>query len=131
VIYPEENDVLLLLCEDARLEVGNKVTLIGWYVGGDILLPSPNNLQVMLQSLALVFYVRSGDGEFQSSIKIINPAESGIAETPPSQFIIKKGAFAAQLLRIVPFSAMIGKYVVEFRLNERVYRTEFAVMSQN
>ena len=125
--YPADSDVVLLLCEDARLEVGNKVTIIGWYVGGDIVIPKSEEDQVLLPSLALIFLIRSGDGEFQGTAKVIHPNGSAIIETQPLQIPIRKGASAAHLLRAVPFSAKIGKYTAEFRLNERTYHSGFTV----
>jgi hypothetical protein len=129
VIYPDDSDVVLLISEDARLEVGNKVTIIGWYVGGNIVIPK-SDTQLILQSLALIFLIRSGDGDFHLSTKITDPSGSIVIETTPLTLLIRMGASSAQLLRLVPFTPIIGSYTVDLRINERVYHSEFAVTAQ-
>jgi hypothetical protein len=129
VIYPNDADVILLLCEDARLEIGNKITIIGWYVGGDILIPQPNP-QPVLQSLCLIFHIRSGDGEFSVSTKVIDPNGTTIVETQVSKISINRGSATAQILKLVPFSSLYGRYNVELYLEEKAYRRQFAVAAQ-
>ena len=51
-------EVLFVVCEDARTELGNKVSLLGLYVGNEVLFPPNSNY--IIPSLTFAFLIRYG-----------------------------------------------------------------------
>ncbi|MEW5976702.1 MAG: hypothetical protein AB1898_12940 [Acidobacteriota bacterium] len=78
-----------ILCDDVRLEAGNKLSLMGIFA--NIYFPSlPSNV---LKFALLNHWV--GNGDHITEIKIVSPDRSQIvASVPPSQFAISPGGFA-------------------------------------
>jgi hypothetical protein len=127
--YPDDPDVVLLLCDDFRLEAGNKITLLGWFTGGDVrLLADAAPDTIMLSSICLVFLLRSGEGQFQASIRLISPGVGHEQlESPRTDFIKTAEAPAVHIVKITPFHPRIGTYVVELSLDGKKYQRSFKV----
>ena len=77
--YPTNDKVDFLTCETVRAETGGKLTLMGYYVGGSIILPASITLPAQIQ-LALVYVLRDGEGKFNCKLRIGIPAHKGVQE---------------------------------------------------
>src|SRR5258706_1529993 len=75
---PSDSDILFLLADLARNEAGGKMTLMGLYTDGAILIPNGTALPVNLQ---LVFYylVKAGEGDFKADFRVIAPSGKQVA----------------------------------------------------
>jgi hypothetical protein len=127
--YPADSDVVMLLCDDFRLEIGNKITLLGWLTGGDLRIPADADAKaVVLQSLCVIFLLRSGQGTFNVSIRVIGPeAEGNSLESPHADLIKDPEMPAVHIVKIAPFHPQIGTYIVELNLDGNRYQRNFKV----
>ena len=71
-----------LICDDVRLEVGNKVSLMG--VFQNVFLPTFPSVVV---KFAVVNHWE-GNGEFQTQVKILNPVREETVSSVPASFTI-------------------------------------------
>src|SRR5919199_4679400 len=78
-----------ILCEDVRLEVGQKLSLIGVFYA--IQVP-----QLPINVLKLVILNHwSGDGQYLSEVRILTPDRTQpVAVSPPSPFQVPPDGFA-------------------------------------
>ncbi len=107
-----------LLCDDVRLEAGNKLSVMGIFQ--NIYLES-------LPSTVLKFALLNhwvGNGEHTTEIKIVSPNRSQIiANTAPSSFSLSSGGFADN---ITIFSNVVfnqeGLHIIQIYLNHIMVR---------
>jgi hypothetical protein len=107
-----------LLCDDIRLEVGNKLSVMGLF---------QNVYLQALPSTILKFALLNrweGDGEHTTEIKIISPDRTKIiANTAPSPFSLMPGGFADN---VTIFSNVVfsdeGPHVIQIYLNSIMVR---------
>ncbi len=106
-----------IICEDVRLEVNNKLSLMGlFYV---IQVPQ---LPVTLLKMAIINHW-SGDGQYLSEVRILTPDRSQpIAVSPPSPFQVPQNGFAdnVTIFANVNFPAA-GNYLVQTLINSNLF----------
>jgi hypothetical protein len=71
--YPSDARALFLLCESVRQEQNSKLTLLGLYTGGELLVPLDTKL-VTLQSLGILFIFYDGEGTFSPTLNLFAPS---------------------------------------------------------
>jgi hypothetical protein len=107
-----------LLCDDIRLEAGNKLSVMGMF---------QNIYLQAVPSTILKFAILNrweGDGEHTTEIKIISPDRTKIiANTTPSPFSLTPGGFADN---VTIFSNVVfaeeGPHVIQIYLNAIMVR---------
>jgi len=113
--------VYCIVCDDVRLEVGNKLSLMG--VFENVFLPS-------FPSILLKFAVVNhweGDGRYETQVKVLNPERREVVASVPSTFAIENQGYADNITfftnvafdRPGPFTVQIfidGKQVAEKRI---------------
>jgi hypothetical protein len=80
--------VYSIVCDDVRLEMGNKLSLMG--VFENVFLPS-------FPSILLKFAVVNhweGDGQFETQVRIMNPERRELVASAPSTFKIENQGYA-------------------------------------
>src|SRR5215471_2636191 len=78
-----------ILCEDVRLEVGQKLSLIGVFYSVQV-----PQLPITILKLAILNHW-SGQGQYLSEVRILTPdRREPIAVSPPSSFEIPPDGFA-------------------------------------
>lgn len=110
--------VYSIFCDDVRLEVGNKLTLVG--VFSAIWLP---HLPATLLKFAVVHHWR-GEGEYLSEVRILSPdRKQAIAASPPASFTIPPGGHAdnVTIFANVTFP-WAGTYIVQTLVNSTLFR---------
>ena len=110
--------VYSLLCDDIRLEAGNKLSVMGLFQ--NIYL---HTLPATILKFALLDRWE-GDGEHTTEIKIISPDRTKIiANTAPSPFSLSPGGFADN---VTIFSNVVfteeGSHVIQIYLNAIMVR---------
>lgn len=110
--------VYSLLCDDIRLEAGNKLSVMGLFQ--NIYL---HTLPATILKFALLNRWE-GDGEHTTDIKIISPDRTKIiANTAPSPFSLSPGGFADN---VTIFSNVVfteeGPHVIQIYLNSIMVR---------
>jgi hypothetical protein len=80
--------VYTLLCDDVRLEMGNKISLMGIFQNIMV-----DNLPVSLIKFAVVNHWR-GDGNHQTEVRILAPSKNNVVVTSqPTQIQLAPGGF--------------------------------------
>ena len=114
-----------ILCEDVRLEINHKLSLMGLFYA--IQVPQ---LPVTLLKLVVLNHW-SGDGQYLSEVRILSPDGSQpIAVSPPSPFHVPAGGYAdnVTIFANISFPAP-GNYVVQTLVNSNVYSEQALTVS--
>ena len=118
---PEENKkielIYTLFCDDVRLEVGNKLSLMG--VFQNILV---QQLPVSLIKFAVVNHWR-GEGTHLSEVRILTPdRQQPIAVSQPAPFEIARDGFADNISFFINATFPVdGQYWVQTLINSTLY----------
>jgi hypothetical protein len=107
--------VYKLFCDDVRLEVGNKLSLMG--VFQEIYV---QQLPAVLNRFAIVTHWR-GDGEYAMQIRILAPNRSEVASSQPAKFQIPKDGYANNVTFFLNLQlAQEGAYTIQTILDDKV-----------
>jgi hypothetical protein len=113
-----------LVCEDLRLEKGNKATILGFYgvapnVGIKIL-----DLKLPLQSIMFMFIGGEGEGQFKVALRILNEKGVEAKQLPELDFNIEppsaRTSTIAFGLRNFTFDTL-GTYTVQLSVDGKVH----------
>jgi hypothetical protein len=117
-----------ILCEDVRLEVGQKLSLIGVFYA--IQVP-----QLPINILKLVILNHwSGGGQYLSEVRILTPDRTQpIAVSQPSAFEIPPGGYADNVTMFANIAFPVaGDYVVQTLINSTLFAEQWlTVMDVN
>jgi hypothetical protein len=116
---PTKEQVIFVPCDDVRQEIGNKSSFMGVYTGFDIAFPkeAPQEITFLI---ALVFWLIGGEGHFRYSIKVYDPNEAEVVNTP-TETLDKKANEAALLAIKLPIKVSVGKYRIVLDLDGRQF----------
>lgn len=106
-----------LFCEDVRLEVNHKLSLMGLFYAVQV-----PQLPVTLLKFAVLNHW-SGEGQYLSEVRILTPDRAQpVAVSPPSPFDIPVNGFAdnVTLFANVTFPAP-GNYIVQALINSNLF----------
>jgi hypothetical protein len=106
-----------LYCDDVRLEVGNKLSLMG--VFQNIMV---QQLPVSLIKFAVVNHWQ-GDGEYLSEVRILTPDKKHpVVVSQPTRFEISSGGFADNISFFVNVTfPAAGQYWVQTLINSNLF----------
>ena len=112
-----------LICEDVRLEVGQKLTLLGFTPGYTLnVQPGITNPQL---NLSLVFVFNKGEGEFAGSFSLTGPNGIVGAELPVAHTHVGPDSSMASVFQFKPTPQIpLGQYLAKVTLNRRTYEQE-------
>jgi len=117
-----------IICEDVRLEVGQKLSLIGVFYA----LQVP---QLPINVLKLVILNHwSGAGQYLSEVRILTPDRTQpVAVSQPSAFEIPMGGYADNVTLFVNVTFPVaGDYVVQALINSTLFAEQpLTVMDVN
>lgn len=115
-----------IVCEDVRLEVNHKLSLMGIFYA--IQVPQ---LPVTLLKMAILNHW-SGEGQYLSEVRILTPDRSQpVAVSPPSAFEIPENGYADNITIFanVGFAAA-GNYVVQTLINSNLFTEQILTVSE-
>ncbi len=125
--YPTQENSHFLLCDDIRMEMGNKPSIMGWYSNNDILF-SPQT-EKMVTPFAVAFIAYDGEGEFEVKFEIENPdgevkikQELGKSVKKPETAMLMVNKFNA-----LDFSKE-GTYKIRIMLDSEEYEQDLKVI---
>lgn len=114
-----------LMCEDIRLEISHKLSLMGVFYS----LQVPHFPVTLLKIVILNHW--SGEGQYLSEVRILTPDRSQpVAVSPPSPFEIPPGGFAdnVTIFANIVFPAS-GNYVVQTLVNSNLFAENLLTVS--
>jgi hypothetical protein len=125
--FPTDSATLFLVCEIVRQEPEGKVTLIGVFTAGDILVPLETALS--LPSLGILFVFKDGEGKFSCTMSMFSPSGHVIIDKIKLADVEKQRESAHNLvLNFSPFqTAEFGTFRVVIQLNDRSYERTFQI----
>jgi hypothetical protein len=109
--------VYQILCDDVRLEIGNKLSLMGIFQEVYV-----QKLPVMLPKIAIVTQWRGG-GNYTSEVRIISPDRVvTIASSPETPFQIPHNGYANNITFFINIQfERPGDYIVQTYLNSNLF----------
>jgi hypothetical protein len=124
-----------LLADSVREELGGKLTVIGLYTGGEVILQGampadvPKGYERMaLPGLTILAVCEDGEGQFQLEFELYDPSDRPLGKSAPTQVVKAKNAPQNLIFPLVPFLVpRFGRYRFELRLNNRKYEYSFTV----
>lgn len=127
---PERNEktqlVYTILCDDVRLEVGNKLSLMGIFQ--NIIVPK---LPVWLSKFAVVNHWR-GEGTHLSQVIILTPdKQQEVVKSQPTAFEIASGGFADNISFFVNVTFPVaGHYWVQMLVDSNLYSEQTLLVAE-
>jgi hypothetical protein len=122
---PTDNEVNVLVCDDVRLEMNKKLTLVGFYAGRSI--NAANIGPQFTVPLAFLFLFSGGEGKFSMRFEIKAPSGNKIVEDAP-QIEKVKNATAIHVIKILHFPLVeTGTYRFDIYLGTKLYSRPFAI----
>jgi hypothetical protein len=114
-----------IMCEDVRLEMNQKLSLMGLFYG--IQVPQ---LPVTLLKMVILNHW-SGEGQYLSEVRILTPDRGQpIAVSPPSPFEIPANGFADNVTIFANLSfPAAGNYIVQTLINSNLFSEQVLTVS--
>src|ERR1044071_10391283 len=114
-----------ILCEDVRLEINNKLSLMGLFYS--IQVPQ---LPITLLKLVILNHW-SGAGQYLSEVRILTPDRTQpIAVSPPSSIEIPAQGFADNITVFANLTfPMPGNYVVQTLINSNLFAEQTLIVN--
>ena len=106
-----------LICEDVRLEINHKLSLMGLFYAIQV-----QQLPVTLLKLVILNHW-SGEGQFLSEVRILTPDRTQpIAVSPPSPFEVPANGFADNVTMFANITfPTTGNYVIQTLINSNLF----------
>ena len=111
--------IYTIFCDDVRLEVGNKLSLMGVFQN---ILAQPQQFPLTLFKFAVVNHWQ-GEGEYLSEVRILAPdRQRTVVISQPTRFEILPGGFADNISFFVNVTfPQPGQYWVQTLINAEVF----------
>jgi hypothetical protein len=107
--------VYSIVCDDVRIEMGNKLSLMGLF---------ENIFLQGFPSVLLKFAVVNhwiGDGEFETNVKVLSPDRREIVVSAPSKFIIENNGYADNVTFFTNVSFdRAGAHVIQIHIDGKL-----------
>lgn len=106
-----------LICEDVRLEMNHKLSLMGLFYAIQV----PQFPVTLLKLVILNHW--SGEGQFLSEVRILSPDRTQpIAVSPPSPFEVPANGFADNVTMFANITFPItGNYIIQTLINSTLF----------
>jgi len=114
-----------ILCEDVRLEINHKLSLMGIFYAIQV-----QQLPVTLLKIVILNHW-SGDGQYLSEVRILTPDRSQpVAVSAPSPFEVPRDGFADNVTIFANISfPTAGGYVLQTLINSNVFSEQTLVVT--
>lgn len=124
--YPVSSN--FILCEDVRKEEGNKVSLLGFFSGGDIQLVGdvlPD--KTAIESVCIYAIFNGGDGSFKQRMRFV-PAGAEPIDVAGEDVLMKQGTPHVVTVKFKPFPVhALGDYSLTIYFDDHEYTYSFPV----
>ena len=126
-VYPPKISTFLI-ADAIRREVHGKITIIGAFAGGQILLAPGSTFPAALP-LAFFTAFTEGEGNFKARLRIFDPNNNRLGNEVEIGSVTKLPDQPMQLMvnfNVLPFP-MSGTYKIEVSLDDRVYTEHISI----
>lgn len=115
-----------ILCDDVRLEMGNKLSLMGIFQNIMV-----ERVPVTLIKFAVVQHW-TGAGNYMAEVRILSPDKMNVVvSSQPTQIVLQEGGFADNVSFFVnPSFAEAGAYTVQTLINSNLFNEFTLVVTQ-
>lgn len=128
---PTDARTLFLVCEDVRQEINNKVSLMGVFIGGDIIITREEATGKPALPICFVFVFRDGAGQFDAKFTVTSPSGKEIATVEMGKVEKKEGAMTL-CPKILPFFVEeYGDFEARMLLDGTVYSRQIQIREQS
>jgi hypothetical protein len=125
--YPDKQNIQLVVCDQIRQEAFSKVSILGWYIGEEIvMLPKAGERTVKppfrMGSLGFLFVIKDSVGEFDASFSILSPKKEALVK--PTKLGRQKLTGKTHTIGVqsnTPEFKMTGQYSVVLVLDQKRY----------
>jgi hypothetical protein len=127
-VLPNNDEVFLILCEDARQEIDNKLSLSGIFIGHIIVVPKGTTISNL--NLLFAWFVRgSSQGQFTVGLEIEGPPGFNTVNAGQPGLATKlRDDGAVLVIGFKPLNGTInGTYKANLLLDGRKYQETFTV----
>ncbi|WP_342108063.1 hypothetical protein [Methylobacterium sp. SI9] len=127
MIPPKDSAVRFMLCDEVRLEHGNKLAILGFFPGGGVNLPTNKDGEPeAVPALTFIFLIEDGEGQFEATFQINDEAENTLFASDIGLIQKNIGIPAVAVVRVAPFKSKIwGLHSANIYLSGRRYTKEF------
>jgi hypothetical protein len=127
--FPTDDATLFFICESVRQEAHGKVSLLGLFTAGEILVPVGTPMPLILASLAFLIVFKDGEGQFSLTMSLFNPSEQPIVRQAKMPEIYKEPGKAHNvMINFAPFQTPeLGRFRVVVELDDRKYERTFLI----
>jgi Family of unknown function (DUF6941) len=126
-----------VICDQARLEMNKKLTVIGWFTGNTIVFHPREDASLKapfrMPTLGIVFVFKAGRGTFPASFSLSAPKDKVFVK-PTKLKALKFDAEGSALVVLQlagPAFPAKGQYTVRVQLGEKEYVEHFEVATSN
>lgn len=125
--YPDNAKVDFLTCESVREETGGKLTLMGYYAGSALNIPTSVTLPAQIQ-LGIVYVLRDGEGKFNCKLRVGLSTRKDVKEIDLPE--INKDPNKSHTITVNFLSFQVpeaGKYNFALVLDDQVYERSLSI----
>lgn len=132
-IFPSDEKMVFILCDDFRNEGNGKLTLYGIYGENLQVLPPLTQEKVTLQTLAVYAAFTDGLGNYKMTAEISGPGNVVLMPRGAAQPVEKKSnGWMNIALKMAPFQGKLGDYVLKITLEngeggKKEYKRTFTI----
>lgn len=124
---PSDEKTLFILCEDIRQELGKKISLLGVFTGGNIIVQTTEE-STTLPSVGFYFVFTDGEGDFDGGFQVIGPNGESVTSKTGMKFQKKPGESMVLMMKITPFKIENwGTYKISINLENEIFERAFDV----
>ena len=132
--YPTRDKCAFIVCDDIRQEQGGKLSLMGWFPDGIVLVniaegPS-SGPALALSTLAMAVAFLDGAGDYRARVRLVAPGGKEML-SPDNVIPVSKGEGKAMTLnfKLAPFTHdSFGQFRLSVSLDDHEYGFTFEVI---
>ena len=126
---PPDSAVRFMLCDEVRLEHGNKLAILGFFPGNGVNLPGNQDGEPeAVPALTFIFLIEDGEGHFNATFNITDELDNTLFANDIGLIQKNPGVPAVAIVRVAPFKSKIwGSHTANIYLSGRRYTKDFTL----
>ena len=131
--YPKIENMKFLICEQARPEMHNKLSIIGLYAGDHIIFHPEKigQFPYTLQFLSFVFVIKDGVGNFSCKLELVNPKGEVIPVRELKPLELRADSTSGSIVGLSPVQFHnVGNFIARLHVDRKVYDFPFKVSAK-